>query len=383
MTPEIRDLAQDCNVNILFGSGLSSPFLRLLGDIEVQLTAVEKMQDSRLSELLRVSLYKKYFDGVMKKNLKILSSDPSALEVLNSYRAFLTILNAILLRRKSSILNKEANLFTTNIDIFTEKALEDSGLEFNDGFNGRFSPRFSSSNFKKSHYKKSLHYDNVAELPVFNLFKLHGSLTWEQANNGDIVFSQNLKQVERLATIEVAAGDVLDVPDNASVEALVAMASGKAVGPTGAEFAKEYEKLLIINPTKEKFRTTLLDQTFYELLRLYSNELEKENSVLFVMGFSFADEHILNITLRAANSNPTLLVRIFAHTSKAGEEIKAKFPAESLRNKNVEIVTPPQENIPGGGVKDAYSYDLKTITERRLSNIFEGEKLEADLAESA
>jgi hypothetical protein len=34
--------------------------------------------------------------------------------------------------------------------------------------------------------------------------------------------------------------------------------------------------------------------------------------VLFVFGFSFADEHICQITRRVAKSNPTLLIVIFA-----------------------------------------------------------------------
>ena len=77
------------------------------------------------------------------------------------------------------------------------------------------------------------------------------------------------------------------------------------------KFIDEYENLLIINPTKEKFRSSVLNRNYYELLRIYSTELEKENTVLFVMGFSFSDEHIREVTIRAANSNPTLKVYIF------------------------------------------------------------------------
>ena len=44
------------------------------------------------------------------------------------------------------------------------------------------------SNFKKSRFKKSLHYDNIAEMPVFNLLELHGSLCWELDKNDEITF---------------------------------------------------------------------------------------------------------------------------------------------------------------------------------------------------
>ena len=49
---------------------------------------------------------------------------------------------------------------------------------------------------------------------------------------------------------------------------------------------------LIVNPTKEKFSDTLLNKNYYELLRIFSNELEKENTLLVVNGFSFNDEHM-------------------------------------------------------------------------------------------
>jgi hypothetical protein len=50
---------------------------------------------------------------------------------------------------------------------------------------------------------------------------------------------------------------------------------------------------------------------------IYNNELEKENGVLFVMGFSFADEHIRELTLRVANTNPTSIIYIFVYDKGA------------------------------------------------------------------
>src|SRR5699024_4497086 len=76
------------------------------------------------------------------------------------------------------------------------------------------------------------------------------------------------------------------------------------------QYLKYYNEL-VINPTKDKFRDTTSNFYFYELLRMYANHLEKENSVLFVLGFSFADEHIKEITKRVLKSNPTLLIVIF------------------------------------------------------------------------
>lgn len=57
-------------------------------------------------------------------------------------------------------------------------------------------------------------------------------------------------------------------------------------------------------------------------MRIYSNALERENSILFVMGFSFADEHIAKITQRAADTNPTLQIVVFAYSDKDLETYK-------------------------------------------------------------
>ena len=60
------------------------------------------------------------------------------------------------------------------------------------------------------------------------------------------------------------------------------IAQAKVLEDAHTKFLSAYNHLLMINPTKEKFATTTRDLTFYELLRMYSNQLEKENSVLFV-----------------------------------------------------------------------------------------------------
>lgn len=79
---------------------------------------------------------------------------------------------------------------------------------------------------------------------------------------------------------------------------------------------------LIVNPTKEKFSDTLLNKNYYELLRIFSNELEKENSLLVVNGFSFRDEHILDLVKRSM-VNPSLKILIFVYQATAIEVSKS------------------------------------------------------------
>ncbi len=366
MHDKIKDIIQDCNINFLMGSGLSSPYLKTLGSIETLLSELEKRGelDSGVKKIIRASLYKKYFDEVIEKNPNILIPDADVLVVLEQYRFFLKALNSILLKRKVTLLSKEANIFTTNVDIFLEKALEDLNLEYNDGFNGRFEPKFSLSNFKKSHFKKSLHYDNTAELPVFNLSKLHGSLSWEIKNN-DVIFSYGLEHIKKVAGKNIDSSKILPISDTSTIDTLIAAATGMAVDPSLDIFMEAYESLLIVvNPTKEKFKHTLMNQTYYELLRLYSNELEKENTVLFVMGFSFSDEHICEITLRAANSNPTLMIYVIAHSAKAKKEIGERFGKNNIKNNNIEIISPEQIDGSDGLKKDEFKYDFPTINKK-------------------
>jgi len=115
---------------------------------------------------------------------------------------------------------------------------------------------------------------------------------------------------------------------------------------------------VIINPTKEKFKDTLMNQTHYDLLRIYANELERENTLLFVMGFSFADEHIRELTVRVANSNPTLQIIIFAYTKKAKKEIEENITMSKVRNNNIFIESPSSNG------DCEYSYDFNTINKK-------------------
>jgi len=110
---------------------------------------------------------------------------------------------------------------------------------------------------------------------------------------------------------------------------------------------------MIVNPTEKKFKDTTLNQTYYDLLRIYANELEKENSVLFVLGFSFSDKHIRDLTLRAANTNPTLKIYILSY----GETITQEYQKlEDAKNRNVEILFPNEgENYDFEGIIELFN----------------------------
>lgn len=327
---KIKEIVQSSNINFLIGSGLSTPMLPVLNDIETRLVA-EK------DEAKKTEIYKEYFRNVMLPNKKIIDStiDKSAgsnfQKTYTRYKDFFNLISLILLRRKSTILSKQANVFTTNIDIIMETVLEECSLNYNDGFSGQLKPIFNLSNFKKSIYKRSLHFENISELPIFNLVKIHGSLTWE-LNGSNIMFSKLTHFDDSL------------------------------LKKSDADFRNAYKKILVVNPDNEKFEKTVIDLTYYELLRMYSAELEKENSVLFVMGFSMADQHMRAITIRSANSNPTLKIYVFCYKADELAKMQENVQFDKLKYSNIEIIAPEVGVSPG-------EYSLEEINKSVFNNI--------------
>lgn len=374
-----KNIFQDCNINFLIGSGLSVPYFSTLGKIEIWLTDLEESFTDGLINFeqynyLKASIYKIYFDVAIKNNgeiirfkenfddyVKVNPKDDEKTQLYQklkntylSYKIFFKSLNSLLYERRSNTVTKQVNIFTTNVDVFVEKIFEDLDIQFNDGFSGIFKKIFSLSNFKKSFYQKSLQYDNISEIPVFNLLKLHGSVTWKK-DKGSILFSTlrvlkeiklELDKIELLDISEIAdevweeeerEPELQDFIDKIEED----FEDGNNI-PDVQQFVDKYDELQIVNPTKEKFRDTTFNKNYYELLRLYANELEKENTILFVLGFSMADEHIREITKRAIKSNPTLKIFIVSY-SKEAQDIKNNFRSDGIdiRNyQNVEILNP-------------------------------------------
>ncbi|CAC9441010.1 FIG036446: hypothetical protein [uncultured Gammaproteobacteria bacterium] len=305
----IKKSIASANINFLIGSGVSAPFLETLTDIEKQLSEAEESKNS--DEEIKIK--KKYFEKSISGNIFLLPEQIRCpffrIDVLEQYKEFYKTINALILQRESSLLSKQVNIFTTNVDILSEIALEETGVEFNDGFHGRFNPKYNVGNFKKSYYKTSLHYENTSEIPVFNIIKLHGSVSW-RAEGKNIELDKDLKLVNEIQKSLINEDD---------------------------KFKENYDKLMIVNPSKKKFEDTVLNETHYDLLRIYNNELEKENSVLFVMGFSFADEHIRELTLRVANTNPTSIIYIFVY-DKDDSEIYKELENDA-KNSNICLLT--------------------------------------------
>ncbi|HCG57437.1 MAG TPA: hypothetical protein DEW39_15210, partial [Brevibacterium sp.] len=98
----------------------------------------------------------------------------------------------------------------------------------------------------------------------------------------------------------------------------------------------------LVREEPRKFATTVLNETYYELIRRFANELEKENSVLFVHGFSFRDEHLRDLVLRAARTNPTLQVIVFCYSRDSAAAFEILLPETEIKNGNIQLVTPAE-----------------------------------------
>lgn len=132
----IKYYIQSANVNYLYGSGLSRPFLSTLGNIEKWLTELNEKRGSDRDKvaftIVAASVLKLYFDSVMYPNVNPTSTAYD--ETIVEYKRFLLTWNRIINKRNNRLIGKQMNLFTTNIDMMMEMAALGLGVELNDGF---------------------------------------------------------------------------------------------------------------------------------------------------------------------------------------------------------------------------------------------------------
>lgn len=306
----LKKTIQSTNVNFLIGSGCSLKAINLMGDIEKEIDEHYNNNEEKEAESLKYSFVKEYIDTSLDLiNGKI---EGEIKNTVDNYVKFLRIISGYLYERASNIHTKRINIFTTNYDMFIEKAYEtgNSSFCFNDGFFRKpgISEKyfFSSSEFLKSVYQNTL-FSHRVEIPTINYIKLHGSIGWA------IEKEHVCYDLWRLQGLKRQYDDL----------------SGKE----DIEILQKYlENFQLVFPTNYKFQETTLNRIYYDLLRFYANELDKENTLLISEGFSFKDKHILDITKRAL-TNQTLKLIVFCYNKV--EKVRMD---EFFQMNNVEIV---------------------------------------------
>ena len=193
------------------------------------------------------------------------------------------------------------------------------------------------------------------EIPTINLLKIHGSITWTNSNNEVEVSLENpifnelcdlsddiVNSINEFNDFNfLSEEDNLLIPEKYEETILFGSLTEEMLSQ---ELIRIYEKFSdevelfyelyktfpVVNPTKEKFSDTVFQQHYYQLLRMLSFELEKADSVLIVFGFSFADEHILEIVRRSI-VNPKLKIYVIAFNEGAKKQIKEYYRVFSVQ----------------------------------------------------
>lgn len=302
---KIKEFFNMKNVNFLFGSGTSSPAIPVMKDLfkailqsdmkkgEIKLfNKIAKVKNDNIEEILG-TLYsqKAYFDGIGDKE----SSDRKLCEDL-IHRIEKVIYNKLTPKLKSDEIddkcqdvlenykrlyskitnrNKDLsriNVFTTNNDLFNEVALDSLSIHYINGFSGGLKKYFNPAFFNYT-YSKRMDTSLDKFEPVNNmvyLYKIHGSVNWvEDVDNSNTYFN------------------IRELP----------------------EVKEEYDGAAMIYPTPLK-QNKSLGSPYVDLFREFQHKLLEPNSVLFIIGYSFNDEHINDIIYRSLVTNSSLILVI-------------------------------------------------------------------------
>lgn len=333
------------NINFLIGSGASFGVIPTLSsnytnDKNEKLSIEEILEENKDDEYLQNIIYLYYYHKILK--IGYLKEIEESNSVFKNYQKLLENLIK-LLQRENYQKEKRINIFTTNYDLFFEKAADSLigkyEFYFNDGSSGNITKKLSMKNYHKKIYHTGI-FDNFdREIPIINLFKLHGSVSWKYLNDKnnkayeikvEYFEDENPEDIENL--IEEVSNEEIKkakekIEEDKNLEENIKGIRNKLL-----------KKFALIFPEKNKFENTLYQEFYYQNLRQLSYELEKQNSILIVFGFSFADEHIAEIVKRACN-NPTLNIYIFCYSLNTKNEILNNLKLEEFPS-NIKTILP-------------------------------------------
>lgn len=167
-------------------------------------------------------------------------------------------------------------IFTTNYDLLSETALDRLGMPYCNGFSGTIERRFNPTTYRYA-LAEQLDLTNrkwAAVDSFIYLCKLHGSINWIE--EGGSLFP------------------IREVP-------AVAATKGSRV---------------MIYPTPMK-QNASFGSPYSDLFREFQGRIVRDQSVLFVVGYSFSDEHVNNLIFQALTI-PTFRLVAFLPPDAAG-----------------------------------------------------------------
>jgi len=168
-----------------------------------------------------------------------------------------------LLSRNSTL--PRLNIFTTNYDLYSEKAMDLLGIHYVNGFTGGISKFFNPTIFNYALAEKmDLSQSKWSVIDnFFYLYKIHGSVNWIESDKTD---SEN--KLFKVKEIQDPKYDNLE------------------------------DKEIMIYPTPLKHNASL-SSPYSDLFREFQRKLMTNNNILVTIGYSFSDEHINNLIFQA------------------------------------------------------------------------------------
>ncbi len=166
-----------------------------------------------------------------------------------------------LLARNSTL--PRLNIFTTNYDLYSERAMDLLGIHYVNGFTGGISKFFNPAIFNYALAEKmDLSQSKWSVIDnFFYLYKIHGSVNWVEADGENKLFK--VKEIQE---------------------------------PTFKQL--ENESTIMIHPTPLKYNASL-GSPYSDLFREFQKKLMQNNNILVTVGYSFSDEHINNLIFQA------------------------------------------------------------------------------------
>lgn len=209
-------------------------------------------------------------------------------------------------------------IFTTNYDLFSERAMDRLGLPYANGFSGVVERRFNPATFR---------YALAEQLDISNrkwsavdgfvyLCKLHGSISWTEDDHG--------------------------------------------LFPIRETWPQTAPSKVMIFPTPAK-QNSSLGSPYSDLFREFQSRVVREQSVLITMGYAFGDEHLNNIVYQALTI-PTFRLIVFADPGSGGDIAKLR----ALADPRIWIIG--GSGPPGGAPAHYFSTIVEHLLPRRPSD---------------
>ncbi|MGJ5619444.1 hypothetical protein [Sulfitobacter sp. MF3-043] len=160
---------QSGNLNFLIGSGASMPAISVAGDIEAEINDQITAGAFETANLTALQFIEEIEDANEDIVAEIIDGKTKA--TFDGYVDFLRNVDRILFERKNTLLSRQANLFTTNYDMFFERSADAlSGFILNDGFDRATGLtdafRFTPEKYFDRTYRSGSVYNHQAEVSV-------------------------------------------------------------------------------------------------------------------------------------------------------------------------------------------------------------------------